>query len=376
MGGPAAAGCVVYKEDVEKIVISCMCFISFISYGASYACLGAALPELADSLGVAHAAFGLAFATRGIGFVLGSLVSAKVLEYPKISKENLECFTIATVGLCGVAISLATNYYVILAIFGFQGVFLALVETTANYMLPIIWGLRVQPWMQAMHACFGIGAIAGPFMIGILGLKAAMAIVSVCAFMPAIALGSFKLFGSNSGISNSGEVNCDTNTLHIGNDSSSSLATDAESISTEQSTNDNKESSTHLATPPLQFRIFSLLFFFIYVGIECGYGGWIPTYSLLVGSSTTNSAAAFLTGTFWGAIAAGRIVAIFTSIYLSTTDGLRMQLAISMIGAIFVFFESSNTYHMTAIGSIIFGYGLSSIFPLCYTIANDYGYQM
>ncbi len=51
------------------------------------------------------------------------------------------------------------------------------------------------------------------------------------------------------------------------------------------------------------------LFFFLYVGAEVGFGGWIFTYAVALdlGSET---AAAYLTSAFWGALTFGRLLTI------------------------------------------------------------------
>jgi len=52
-------------EDKPLILCSLACFISFITYGASMATLGASVPELAQRFGKDIPSFSVAFAFRG-----------------------------------------------------------------------------------------------------------------------------------------------------------------------------------------------------------------------------------------------------------------------------------------------------------------------
>ena len=51
------------------------------------------------------------------------------------------------------------------------------------------------------------------------------------------------------------------------------------------------------------------IFFFLYVGMEIGFGGWIASYAVSVGFGDA-AAAAVLTSAFWGAFTVGRLIAI------------------------------------------------------------------
>jgi FHS family Na+ dependent glucose MFS transporter 1 len=51
------------------------------------------------------------------------------------------------------------------------------------------------------------------------------------------------------------------------------------------------------------------LLFFLYVGAEVGFGGWIYTYALTLGLGTATSAA-YLTSAYWGALTLGRLLGI------------------------------------------------------------------
>lgn len=125
---------------------------------------------------------------------------------------------------------------------------------------------------------------------------------------------------------------------------------------------------------PYSVRAMITIFFFLYVGIEVGFGGWVPTYALSTGIATNESNAAYLTGLFFGGLALGRIVSVPISLYLSTTTMIRIELLISFVGS--VLFANSNNYVAACWSSAIFGFGLGSIFPMMLIVANDYSLKV
>jgi FHS family Na+ dependent glucose MFS transporter 1 len=52
-----------------------------------------------------------------------------------------------------------------------------------------------------------------------------------------------------------------------------------------------------------------VLFFFLYVGAEVSFGGWVFTYAVTL-ELTTETFAAYLTSAFWGSLTVGRLLAI------------------------------------------------------------------
>ena len=52
-----------------------------------------------------------------------------------------------------------------------------------------------------------------------------------------------------------------------------------------------------------------MLLFFIYVGVEGGFSGWIFTYATKLGI-VDDTAAAYITSIFWGALTFGRLISM------------------------------------------------------------------
>ena len=138
-----------------------------------------------------------------------------------------------------------------------------------------------------------------------------------------------------------------------------------------------KQSPVIMATKvPLFVQCLCITFFFVYVGIETGFGGWVPTFSLKEGITDDESRAAYLTAVFYGSLAVGRIVSVPVSIFLSSTSMIRIQLMVSLLGGVLFFFFGQMSYVLAYVSCSIFGAGLSGLFPLMLVLPMDYGLIM
>lgn len=354
------SGCTVSSADIPLILPSIACFMAFIAYGGCVASLGAALPTISSSCGLSESGFGLAFTTRGVGYLIGTLGSAAIAEMPslKVSKQFGVCIAISLTGLSTGIISAVNNFQALLFLFWLQGVGFGGVDTLANCVLPELWKTRVQPWMQALHACFGIGAVIGPALVGFAGFRNAFIILAFMSAVPLfvmllysfymrILVGSLIEIEDRKGIAMSDEL--------------------------------NSPESTQEEPPifvPVIIRILITFFYFFYVGSETGFGAWISTFVIHQHITDSESQAAFLSSVFWAALTFGRIIAIPLAVFFSTSSLLRCQLVFSVIAAILIVAALSSSFDSAFLISAFFGYALSSIFPLMMTLVSDYGFTM
>jgi fucose permease len=195
---PVAAGCVVTYADIPNVVISFTCFAAFILYGASNAALGASVPALSRALDKSESKIGFIFMFRGAGFLTGTLGSAALLSFSSLplSKEVITCLSSVLMGVSTFLMSCTNNYQLVLAFSIFQGLGFGGIDCLSNCIFPDLWGVRIQPWMQALHLCFGIGAMIGPIFVGSLGYTAAYRILGVGALFPLAALQGYRILDS------------------------------------------------------------------------------------------------------------------------------------------------------------------------------------
>jgi predicted MFS family arabinose efflux permease len=148
-----AAGCQITKDDTQRVIGSLTCSAAYGVYGACFSSLGAALPELADSLGKTTGDFGISFTTRGVGYLIGTLLSSQLMGNPNIplSKPFLACLFLIINGVAMFLVAEANDFILLMILFSLQGVGFGGIDMMCNCAVPELWGLRAQPWMQGFH---------------------------------------------------------------------------------------------------------------------------------------------------------------------------------------------------------------------------------
>jgi FHS family Na+ dependent glucose MFS transporter 1 len=110
------------------------------------------------------------------------------------------------------------------------------------------------------------------------------------------------------------------------------------------------------------------LFFFLYVGAESSFGGWIFTYTLETGLSE-EQLAALLTSAFWGALTVGRLL----SVPLAARIRPRWLIFGDLLGCTFslvVILLFPDKLLAIWIGTLGAGLSMASIFPTTLTLAE------
>lgn len=352
-------GCLITSDDERAVVASVVCSAAYIAYGASAAALGAALPSLAAHFGKTKSEFGVAFTIRGLGYLVGTLSSAGILSFKEVtlSKEMITCLALLLTGITSAIISQANNYVLTICCFFIQGLGYGGVDTMANCVMPEVWGRRVQPWMQAMHSCFGLGAIAGPTIVGALGYSAGYEIIAVASFLPWLMLLGCQVVKDNPCKPREQEM------LPLGEND-------------EESNGEKSSSEEGHKIAPLVLRLLVSFFFFTYVGVETGFAGWVPTYALVEHVTESTSKAAYLSSTFWATLTTGRVLAVPAAIYLSASSMIRIQLFLIVSTCFIALFTLDISYTVACVVCGFMGFALSSIFPVMMTLFGDYGYLM
>ena len=282
---------------------------------------------------------------------------------------------------CGLA-SNASTLYALLGEMFCQGLALGGFDTICNCLLPEIWLLRVQPWMQCLHASFGVGAIVGALLVGSIGFTATFQIIAVICILPVL----FIVFKSqiSSWVLTLIYIPVHVTDQEVGyvmnplSDSANGDVNDVHNmLAVAKDTTGDVDFTTGDVTQvaPLSVKLLLTVFFYFYVGCELGYTGWISTYALA--TVTSNSAhAAYLVSAFYISFTIGRLAAVPISIYVSNMTMLRLQFLLSIIGCILAASIGDINYTLCLVSAVVLGYGFSSMFPLGLTIVNDYGFTV
>jgi len=155
--------------------------------------------------------FGLAFTLRGSGYFIGTFASAGILEFKSFifSKQFIVCLAVSITGIANGMLTISKTYPLAMFLFLIQGLGFGFIDTFANCVMPELWRERVNPWMQALHSCFGIGAVIGPSLVGSLGWINAFILIAFLSLVPVLGLGmliQYQKINDYSNINNNNNI--------------------------------------------------------------------------------------------------------------------------------------------------------------------------
>jgi FHS family Na+ dependent glucose MFS transporter 1 len=266
-------------------------FGAFIALGMATAVLGPTLPALAQNTQTSLGLISLLFTAHFLGYLLSAIFGGRLYD-------RLPGHPVMVAGLLAIAAMLALvplmpELWLLFAIFLIEGIAAGAIDIGGNTLLVWVHRDGVGPFMNALHFFFGVGAVLAPIIIAQVvaisgGITWAYWALALLALPVALWL------------------------LHRPSPAAPAAAEDEPSGGIK-----------------LVLVVLIALLFFLYVGAELGFGGWIYTYALTLGLGTETSAA-YLTSAYWGALTLGRLLAI----PLATRVRPRWMLAGSLLGGL------------------------------------------
>jgi FHS family Na+ dependent glucose MFS transporter 1 len=337
-------------------------FLSFFSIGTCLAALGPCLRQLSATLDVSIDSLGFLFTARATGYLVGSVAGGWACDRFAWTHAPL----LLSNGLCALGSALVPMLrsapLVALAI-STQGVCMGVLDTGGNVLLLWLWGDRVEPFMQAMHFFFGLGAFVSPLLVeaaiertgGIAPAWSLLAAGLVLAGAPLLPFGG----PSKPAPKASSEVEMAT-----------AAAADSEAGAPAEAPAAGAAESRRRSFIALVGLVLAL-----YVGAEVGFGGFCFLYAVDAFAWTPLQARLLNSG-FWGALAAGRLLAI----PLSTRFSPRQLLVADFVGSIgaalcFLALPAGSetepaTPALPWATTLFFGLSMASVFPSALTYAE------
>lgn len=309
-------------------------YAAYVALGLVTASLGPTLPGLAAHTSVTLSTAGLLFTTRSLGFTLGSLYIGRT--YDRFPGHQIMSGMLLLMAVMLVLAPTTTLFWVLALIMLVLGAGEGTLDVGGNTLLVWLLGREVGPFMNAMHFFFGTGAFLSPIIIAralqvsgdIIWAYWALAIV-----VAPIALWLVR-------------------------------------VPSPYAPEDNENDAKGELRPWLVFLVSA--FFFLYVGAEAGYGGWVFTYarsSNFGGLNFAESTAAYLTSAFWGALTLGRLLSIPLAARVRPSVILFVDLAGCLLSLGTILLWPGSTLALWA-GSIGLGLFMASIFPTTIAFAE------
>ena len=244
-----------------------------VSLGLAHAALGPTLHSLAAQTGVTIGAVSILFSARSLGYLCGSLLSGRL--YDRLPGHPVMAAAAVLLSAMLLLVPQVPLFWMLVGIAGGWGLAEGGLDVGANTLLIWVHGSAVAPYMNALHFCFGLGAMLSPMIVARMmvasGAHASAYNVLAVLVVPVVLLAFLP--GPRAPVA----------------------------------------SAEHAGMPrPSGLLPLIMAFFFLHVAAEASFGGWIYTYALRRGLAD-EAGAAYLTAAFWAALTAGRLLSILLS---------------------------------------------------------------
>jgi len=321
------------KPDVEshRTAQTICCYVAFIAIGLAAGLLGPTLVGLAKQTDSSFAEIGFVFTIHSFGYVVGSTVFGKF--YERVGGHKILSVMVVMLSAALLLIPLSSELWMLLCAVFLLGTAEGTGQVGVNTLLVWLYNQKSTPYLNGAHFFFGVGALTSPiivaqFLIGGYDFAAAYRFVAFL-ILPVIVL---FLFVPSPGLRTSEK--------------------------TEES-------------QPINYGLVALVavFYFLYLGTEISFGGWISTFavSLKLGDEAT---AAYLASAFWSALTFGRLIAVPLSVKLKPRTLLIGDLVLALFGFAIIGF-GGNSYAATLAGTLIIGASFASVYPTMFAFAGN-----
>lgn len=292
---------------------------SFLIVGLSITFIGPALSELRERSGSDIGGIGVLFVGQSIGYIFGSVLGGRL--YDRFTGHRIFGAALLTIGAGMALLPVWSSIPALFAVFVLMGIGSASADIGANTLL--LWSQRTgaDRAMNTLHLCFGIGALTSPIFVHV-GLDLAARLAAV--FCVLIAVWAFMTPSPTSPLARR----------------------------TDQTETTNR----------LLFVV--ALFFFLYVGLELGFSGWVKTYGEEI--QLSDLAATWLTTVFWIGFTGGRLLSSVTAQRFRPKVILTGASALSIVAGLVLVVADGRTGPLWA-GTAVMGVATAPQFPVMLT---------
>lgn len=306
-------------------------YAGFIALGLTTASLGPTLPGLAEQTQTRLGEISFLFTARSFGYLSGSLLSGRLYDrfrgHPLLALGLIGMAAVlAAVPLTPLVVALAAILFLVGAAEGF-------IDVGTNTLIVWVHREKVGPFMNGLHFFFGVGAFLAPLLVAQIALISggiAGAYWALAVLIAPVALNIARL--------------------------------PSPPILRARAANGERER--------IQYGLVALiaLFFFLYVGAEVGFAGWIFTYVTRRGLADETTAA-LINSIFWGALTLGRLISIPITMRFSARTLLAVDLAGAAASAALMV-ALPDAMPALWIGAFGLGLSMASVFPTMLSLAG------
>jgi MFS transporter, FHS family, Na+ dependent glucose transporter 1 len=315
-----------------KLTKTAAYYLAFIGLGMVGAALGPTLPGLAENTGARLSEISYLFTTRSLGYLLGSVMGGRM--YDRVAGHRLMAIVLLALAAAVALVPTIPLLPVLMVLMVLLGAFEGTVDVGGNTMLVWVHHPKTGPFMNGLHFFFGVGAFLSPVLIAQVMLLTGG--ITWSYWMLALILVPIALVV---------------------------LRLPSPSIQRVEDAAPSRQVNYLLVT-------LLALFFFLNVGAEVAFGGWIYTYTVTLNLAGTTQAA-YLTSLFWGTFTAGRLLGIPIAARVRPRWILLGDLLVIVVGLLIILFGPNPNISIW-IGTIMIGLGMASVFPTLISFAEHH----
>jgi MFS transporter, FHS family, Na+ dependent glucose transporter 1 len=315
----------------QKHITTAAYYLAFILLGLTIAAEGPTLLKLAEHTSSTLDQISLIFFFGSLGYLLGSYFGGRI--YDRVPGHRFMSGVLVLLGAIIVFVPIATSLWLLLVIVFVLGLTKGALDVGCNTLLLWVHNETVGPFMNGLHAFFGIGAFIAPLIVAqVISLTNDIYWVYWFFAIAALPIAAWI--------------------WRLPSPASRAVP------------------SHHENAPfPVLPVLLMVLCFVLYVGGEVGYGSWIYTYAFTLdfGTEVTSN---YLVSAFWGFFTLGRLFGVWISTRAKPITILSFDFAgcLVSLGLILLFQESAA---ILWIGTILLGISQASIFPTYLNFAEE-----
>jgi FHS family Na+ dependent glucose MFS transporter 1 len=330
---PPAATLPSQLPKARKLRIAAAYYAAYVLLGLMLTSIGPSLDALRDQTGSTVEAIALLFTATSLGYIGGSLLAGRL--YGRIAGHRVLTGSLLVLALATLAVPGLRSLELLLLAFAVIGIPLGVIDVGGNTLLVWLFRGDVPPYMNALHLSFGVGAFVGPLLFDRFAVATGNAVTTFWLFAALMVPVALWL----------------------------ALLPSPDSPGAAQATADGRSVIRRHAW------LIGLIavFFFMHMGAEMTFGGWIYTHAdEVTGSATT---ARLVNSMFWGGLVLGRLVAIPLALRFSPQAMLQLDL-IGAIASLALLAALPESVPALWIGTIGFGFAVASLVASSFNLAE------
>ncbi len=326
----AVARQAMLNQTSGKLLVTAGYYCAFIAIGLVLTSLSPTLLGLSRQTQSSLSEVSILFTTRSMGFLLTALLGSRL--YDRFPGHPLLIGALVLVALTMALVPLVPLLWLLASLFLFMGIVEGMIDVGGNTLIVWLHRDKVGPFMNGMHFAFGVGAFIAPIIISQSLLYSggiAWGYWMIALLILPVALLFFWL--------------------------PSPIP---------------ERLADGVMAPPAQTALVGLiaLFFFLYVGIEASFGGWIATYAVTLGLAP-EATAGYLTSAFWVALTIGRLLSVPIATRLRPRTILLSDL-LGGLASLILLLLWPTSLTVIWIGALGLGLSIASAFPTTLALAE------